>query len=200
MTLPLHSHDANPPAKAELDWLDVTRRMQQGDTGALEIYYEQFFELMFREVRRLANRDEATSLDLVQDAMLKAIRCIKPLPTGNSVAAWTRTVAKSVTYDWLRKQLRQNSLSESLQDDVIVQKIQTESDDEGNVRLLWIEEQLKSLPSDLQRLISFRYRWGWSLQKIAETLGLKTGAVDGRLRRAVSRLQAKAKSEFDEND
>ena len=69
----------------------------------------------------------------------------------------------------------------------------------GNTSLQWIEEQLQQLPSDLQSMISFRYRWGWSLKRIAERFGLKTGSVDGRIRRAIEKLNEKAHREFDES-
>lgn len=184
-----------PSAKAETDWLSVTRRMKAGDNKALAIYYEHVFDLMFCEVKRLVNRDEQTSLDIVQDAMLKAIRCIKPLPDAGAVVAWSRTVARSTTYDWLRKQSRQRSQELSAIDQPISKM---EPVDQDSVRMLWIEDQLQSMSPELRRLISFRYRLGWSLRRIAETLGLKTGTVDGRIRRAVEKLQEKAKREFDE--
>jgi DNA-directed RNA polymerase specialized sigma24 family protein len=49
----------------------------------------------------------------------------------------------------------------------------------------------------LQQLIHWRYRLGWTLQRIAETVGLKPGAIDGRLRRALERLRLRAEEEFD---
>ena len=184
-----------PPVKAETDWLNVTRRMKAGDGSALAIYYEHVFDMMFREVQRLTNRDEQTSLDIVQDSMLKAIRCIKPLPDAGAVVAWSKTVVRSTAYDWLRKQNRHKSQELSPKDQPATKD---EPVNEDSVRMLWIEDQLKALSPELRRLIGFRYRLGWSLRKIAETLGLKTGTVDGRIRRAIEKLQEKAKREFDD--
>ncbi len=182
-------------AKAETDWLDLTRRMKAGDTEALAIYYEHFFDPMFREVQRLLHRDEQTSLDLVQESMMKAIRCIKPLPSVGAVAAWSKTVVRSTVYDWLRKQNQNHSFELSEANDGVSLDWIAQQD---SVRMLWIEDQLKVMPQELQKLIGFRYRLGWSLRRIAESMGLKTGAVDGRIRRAVQQLQEKAKREFDE--
>lgn len=195
MTKLPRSISTHPSAIAETDWLSVTRRMKAGDSKALTVFYEHVFDLMFREVKRLINRDEQTSLDIVQDAMLKAIRCIKPLPDAGAVVAWSKTVVRSTTYDWLRKQGRQNAHELS----AIDQPIQKEQlVDEDSARMLWIEEQLQAMSPELRRLIRFRYRLGWSLRRIAESLGLKTGTVDGRIRRAIEKLQEKAKREFDE--
>lgn len=186
---------AHSTAKAETNWLDVTRRMKSGDTKALAIFYEQLFDLMFREVQRLVNRDEPTSLDLVQESMMKAIRCIKPLPNSGAVFAWSKTVVRSTVYDWLRKQNRNPTFELSESDEEVTVDWIAQQD---SVRMMWIEDQLKCMPPDLQKLISFRYRLGWSLRRIAGSMGLKTGAVDGRIRRAIQQLQEKAKREFDE--
>ena len=188
----------NPPdTSGDPNWLDVSQRMQAGDAAALAIFYQELFDLMFHEVQRVAGRDEATSLDIVQEAMLKAIRCIKPLPDFRSVKAWSRAVAKSAAYDWLRKQARHNP-SQLGDADQISHPHPADYVDIDLARMAWLEEQLMSLPRELQNVISLRYRLGWSLKEIGEKLGLKTGAVDGRIRRAIETLKQEAKREFDE--
>ena len=178
-------------------WGDVTRRIRQGHPGAFATYYHHFFDAMFAQVNRICRMDEATCLDLVQEAMLKAMRCMKTIDSESALGAWSKTVATSVTYDWLRKQQRRIQVEQatrSLHDAPIVDAT-TPLDHEAQA--IWLEEQIQQLPADLKHLFSLRYRWGWSLKKIAIALGLKTGAVDGRLRRAVEKLREQAKSDFD---
>ncbi|MFK7765844.1 MAG: RNA polymerase sigma factor [Mariniblastus sp.] len=167
--------------------------MASGDRNALATFYNFNFDVMLKEVRRCLGRDEQTCLDLVQDAMLKAIKSIKPISSEGQIIAWSRTVAKSVTYDWLRKRsrLKTTELSEA-------GPIGDESHIEDSARLVWIESELKSLPPPLQKMIELRYRLGWSLNRIGAKFGLKTGAVDGRIRRAVERLRLKACEEFND--
>ncbi|MEL7496184.1 MAG: RNA polymerase sigma factor [Planctomycetota bacterium] len=180
----------------------MTRAMMQGDAEALTQFYKAQFEMMLREAKRCCGRDESTCLDLVQEAMLKAIKCIKPLDSQAGVNAWSRAVVKSVTWDWLRKQQRRANKTtvisqEQLHDQPDRQPISIQSDPlDAAARLVWLEHELATLPPQLQSMISLRFRLGWSLQKIGAKFGLKTGAVDGRIRRAVERLKQKASQEY----
>jgi RNA polymerase sigma-70 factor (ECF subfamily) len=176
--------------------------MAAGDPSALARFYEFTFDIMHREAARVSGRDEQCCLDIVHDAMLKAMRCIKQLDDATAVAGWSRAVAKSVTYDWLRKESRKQKLES-------VRRVSDDSASKDHVdfslvkieeaRIRWIEQELKELPDELQGLISLRFRWGWSLQRIGQRVGLHTGAVDGRLRRAIEKLRKKAEAEFDES-
>lgn len=44
-------------------------------------------------------------------------------------------------------------------------------------------------------MIALRYRLGWSLKRIANQFGLKTGAVDGKIRRAIIKIKEQARTE-----
>ena len=181
------------PALPGIDWGQTTRDMKGGDQEAFATFYKVAFAPMFREATRALGRDEATALDVVQDAMLKAIRCIKPLESQSAVVAWSRLVAKSVSYDWLRKHARRR--------EVALGPAVFEAGEPANLltdaaRILWLEEELSQLPTETRALIGLRYRLGWSLKRIGNRFGLQTGAVDGRLRRTVQSLKQKAERKF----
>lgn len=187
-----------------LDWQTITVRMKAGDTAAFADYYEAMFPIMYREAQRFSGRDESTCLDLVQDAMLKAIRCIKPIRNRKQVEAWSRAVIKSVTWDWLRKQSRyqQQQLRPDLRSsraaDADARPLPDDFDSfEITARMAWIESELQTLPTDLRSMIALRYRLGWTLSAIGARFGMKAGAVDGRIRRTIERLKQKASSEYD---
>ncbi len=57
---------------------DFINRVAAGDAVAITSYYEQYFDLMFREAARVVGKDESACLDVVQEAMLKTLRSIKP--------------------------------------------------------------------------------------------------------------------------
>jgi RNA polymerase sigma-70 factor (ECF subfamily) len=193
--------DSAAGRSAEICWPSTTRLMAAGDATALARFYEFTFDIMYREAARVSGRDEHCCLDIVHDAMLKAVRCIKQLDNAASVTSWSRAVAKSVTYDWLRKESRKQKLENvrpARMDQTSGHGVDIGEFSMDQARILWIEQELKELPDELQGLIALRYRWGWSLQEIGQSIGLKTGAVDGRLRRAIKKLRRKAEIEFDE--
>lgn len=169
---------------------EMTRKIISGDKNAFASYYNCYFETMYRQVQFLSGKDEATCLDIVQDAMLKAIRSMKIIESQSKLTAWSNTVAKSATYDWFRKQKQQTT---SLDGSIVVASHDSTEEDENTARMLWIEQQLDELPAELKQILAWRYRLGWSLKKIGKKLGLKTGAVDGRIRRAIQQLRSKAK-------
>ena len=175
-------------------WQGLTERIaKNGDQQAFEQYYRAFFDTMFLTVKHTTGCDEATCLDIVQDAMIKAIAKMKPLDTRQQTIAWTRAVAKTTAYDFLRKRARLQKLSENLakQSTELEQQVIDDS-----ARLTWVEEQLKQLPNELVSMISLKYRMGWTLRQIGEKFGLKTGAVDGKIRRAIEDLKSQATEEF----
>jgi RNA polymerase sigma factor (sigma-70 family) len=128
--------------------------------------------------------------------MLKAIRAIRPTNSEGQLRVWCRALVKSVTYDWLRRESRRKL--ESLVSDPAALLGESEAD-EREVRWRWIEEQIAAEPLELRRLFALRYRWGWTLERIARKIGVKTGAVDGKLRRALEQMRAKARDEFQES-
>ena len=177
-------------------WDETTRRMAAGDQNAFADYYEAFFELMLMESQRCTGRDQQSCLDIVQDAMLKAIRGMKPIANESELRRWTRCVVKSVSYDWLRREIRHSNAVAQLAETTSTNTQNSGQADAGDseARLLWLDEQLRQLDPELRRMIRWRYRFGWTLRRIGERLGLKPGAVDGRIRRAVDELKLQAEN------
>jgi RNA polymerase sigma-70 factor (ECF subfamily) len=186
-------------SKFETDWLQVTRAIADGCNESFQLYYEAFFDLMFVEARRLISQDEHACLDVVQDAMMKAIRSIKPINDKAKLKAWSRAVVRSVAYDRLRKQVR-DELRHSEVRDYFKNKTEESDLEVRAARLHWLEQQIREIDPDLRRMVRLRYRLGWSLSKIANRFGMKTGAVDGKLRRLTQQLKKRSESEFNEQD
>ena len=65
-------------------------------------------------------------------------------------------------------------------------------------RLEWLRRELAALDDPQTRLLVMRYRLGWTLQRIGSALGLKPGAVDGRLGRLTAALRRRAQETIDE--
>ncbi|WDI43752.1 RNA polymerase sigma factor [Bremerella sp. P1] len=190
-------HSSGSTNEDNLDWTLITSRLAEGDERSFRIFYDLVFEPMLQTIKQRSGRDDATSLDILQTAMIKVLGSIRPLNNRSAVLAWSRTVAKTVTYDYLRKQARSREVFMDLLD------ISREGDlrqcEDDWERLQWIEEELQELPEELRQIVSFRYRMGWSLARIGERLGLATGAVDGRIRRAIKRLRIRANRAFHDN-
>ena len=64
-------------------------------------------------------------------------------------------------------------------------------------RLKWLNDQIGDLDERDVQLLIMRHRFGWTLTRIGEALGLKHGVVDRKLRRIVDTLRKRAKEDFD---
>jgi RNA polymerase sigma factor (sigma-70 family) len=182
-------------APPSINWLAVTTGLANGDAASLEVYYTEWFEPMLREARRLIGPDENSCLDVVQDSMLKVLRSIRPMDSPQRVGAWSRSVVRSVAYDWLRRRSRQTANAWSLE--LSDPRESAESHWlEAEARRIWVEEQIQQRPDEVRQMFSLRFRLGWTLQRIAAHFGMKPGAVDGRIRRELDALRAKAQPEL----
>ena len=83
-----------------------TTAIARGDTKAFSVFYEERFEQLYRLARRLSGRDEAFCLDVVQDAMIRIMKSMRPIDTAVQLDRWLRAVVLSVIRDRLRRETR----------------------------------------------------------------------------------------------
>jgi RNA polymerase sigma-70 factor (ECF subfamily) len=133
----------------------------------------------------VTRRDESFCLDVVQDAVLRVIRTVKPVDCESRFRGWLRLVVQTTAFDLLRSERRRKNreaMAGPVADEVDVDSLQLD----------WLEQQISSLDPELVKIIELRFEQNWTLRRIGEKLGLSVGAVDGRLRRALKNLQLSA--------
>lgn len=172
----------------------LTHAIATGDTEAFGRFYGRWFDFALAQARRCSGRDEHFCLDVVQETMMRVIRSIKPMETELDVGRWLRAIVQSCCYDLLRRERRRDRRERAARTDREGASIGRETDD----RLIWLRSELANLDPELARLLSLRFRLGWTLQRIGAAVGLKPGAVDGRLTRALASLRARAPEDFHE--
>jgi RNA polymerase sigma factor (sigma-70 family) len=178
----------------ETDAATLTRAVASGDTEAFARFYGQWFDTMYAMARRCTGRDESFCLDVVQEAMMRVIRSLKPMSHEMDLRRWLSVVVRSCALDLLRRELRQRK---RYQEPFSGKRCQ-EPLSEMAEQIAWLRRQLHDLPADDARLLSMRFRFGWTLERIGRALGLKPGAVDGRLTRSIAALKERATEDFDE--
>ena len=173
----------------------LTHAIATGDTEAFGRFYEQWFDVALAQARRCSGRDEQFCLDVVQQAMMRVIRSIKPMQSEADVSRWLRAVVQSCCYDLLRSELRRARREQ------VHRTVQSANAPEPDIddRLEWLRMELANLDPEVARMLSLRFRLGWTLQRIGAACGLKPGAVDGRITRALASLRAKAPEDSHES-
>ena len=171
---------------------ELTRAIAAGDTEALALLFRTRFDEMYSNARRATGRDESFCLDVVQDAMMRVIRSMKPLETEEHLRGWLRVAVQSCAYDRLRKEARLRRREEA----AVHARAAEHPDDELREKLEWLRRELSTLEDPHAQMLVLRHRLGWTLERIGGAFGLKPGAVDGRVSRAVAALRRRAKETF----
>ncbi|HEV2293651.1 MAG TPA: sigma-70 family RNA polymerase sigma factor [Tepidisphaeraceae bacterium] len=172
----------------------MTRGMAAGEERAVEMFYRRYFDLLYAAARRATGRDEAFCLDVVQDAVLRVIRTIRPVGHEAVLVAWLRLVVRTTAYDLLRRERRQGRRDAAAH----AGKDQgaDESEREAAERLEWLRREIVQLDPQIVRAIELRYHDGWTLARVAGALGISVGSLDGKMRRALRRLRSLAPEEW----
>ena len=169
----------------------LTAAMSAGDARAVELFYRRYFDLLYAHAARVCGRDESFCLDVVQESMLRIIRSVRPVQSERQLMAWLKLVVKTAAYDLLRGESRRRH-REML---VAVGETATEAPEDDAAhedRLAWLADRIRCMDPKIVRMIELRYQKRWTLSRIAESLGLSVGTVDGRLRRALRDLRRSA--------
>jgi RNA polymerase sigma-70 factor (ECF subfamily) len=195
----LNAAESEPIAK-------LTAAMAAGDEAAVEAFYRLYFDRLFAEARHVVRgRDEAFYLDVVQDAVLRIIRTVRRVKSKAQFHAWLRLVVRTTALDRLRGERRRARRELAVAGTVswISSAAATsgadEIDDDGS-QYEWLRRQIDSLDPQIVRMIELRFERSWTLARIGKLLGLSTGTIDGRLRRALRLLKDRAREEFDSDE
>ena len=178
---------------------ELTTAIASGDTEAFARLYRAWFDFALTEAQRCTGRDEQFCLDAVQNAMLRIIRRIRPLDSEAALAAWVKACVRNACVDLLRQDARrarrETAAPEHPAGAFALTCVPPAAD---QTRLAWLRAQLSMLDADTARALDLRYRAGWTLARVAAAMGLKAGAVDGRINRTISRLRSAAQEDWHE--
>ncbi len=191
-----------PPSAAPLDVARLTTAARAGDPDAFAAIYTARFDYTLALARRFSGLDESSCLDIVQNAMIRAIRRMKPLPDPAALDAWLARLVRSAAYDHLRRESRRRrreiAAAEASSANAAAAPTSAPRTESLDDRLAWLRSELAAFDRLTAELLDMRFRAGMTLDAIARRAGMKPGAVHGRITRALDDLRAR--SEEDPHD
>jgi RNA polymerase sigma factor (sigma-70 family) len=167
--------------------------MAAGDARAIEEFYRRYFDLMYALARRVTRRDEAFCLDVVQEAVIKAVRLVRAVESESQLTAWLRLVVRTTAYDQCKAERRRQNREGAA---AVDESIEPAGGDDEQIGLL--RGEIARLDPELAALIDLRFTQRLTLGRIALRLGLSIGTVDGRLRRVLKMLRGRLEDDSDE--
>ena len=186
-----HTSPTNTGARADnprdVGVRHLTQAIAQGDERAFEAFYNDWFEPAFAMARTLTKRDESFCLDVVQDAMLKAARSMRPIHTELQLQAWVRRVVHTCALNALRSERRRRAreLAHASNPSAIIQPI--------DERIEWLREEIRKMPATDRSLLRLRFAHAATHKNAGASEGLTGASAHGRIRRAIARLSAIAR-------
>ena len=163
-----------------LDVCTLSRRIASGDTEAFAVFYEAWFNFCTDEVHRMTALDEAACMDVVQDVMLKIAPRFPVVETVGDLERWMRRVLINGARDRLRAEARRAVREHRAHPAPPARERKALED---------LRTRLDTLDSEACDLLRRRFDLGWTLERIGRELGLRPGAVDGRINRILKKLR-----------
>ncbi len=162
---------------------------------ANDVFYEQLTEYLQRNQDRLYRLaysyvfDEQDALDIVQSAIVKALRA-RPLRQPRYLRTWMYRILVNTALDWLRSRKRLVSAS-----DEYLEGLSAAADNPGDPDL---RTALAQLPAAYRTILVLRFFEELQLSEIAQITGLNVNTVKTRLYRALQLMRVEM--EVEENE
>jgi RNA polymerase sigma-70 factor (ECF subfamily) len=194
-----HPATADETPRGSLDIPGLTRRMAGGDEMAWRMFYNAYFDRLWRYLLVVAAGNEDTAHEALQSALVRAARHIKVFPDENVFWSWLTVLARSAFADETKKHRRYLSFLDRFMGQSEIQLDGT-GDVQANDRLKnLLERHLALLPLDERTMIEQKYFAHRAVREIAHELQTTEKAVESKLSRIRKKLKDAVLAELNES-
>lgn len=178
---------------AEVSDRQLIRRARDGSRDAVEALIDRHWDRAHRVAYGVVGDAQAAE-DVTQDAMLSVTANIGRFDPYRPFAPWLHTIVANRARDWLRSRARRAEVSVDPLDpggERGGRELPPEADDSmPSSADPDLEKALAALSPEQRAAIVLRYVAGYGPKQIGQILGVPTGTVGSRLRRALDQLRA----------
>lgn len=178
------------PAMAEPTDAQLVERVLGGDHRAYAMLVHRHQHALYRHARGMG-LDHDTSLDLVQEAFVKAYDHLEDCRHGAHVRSWLFRICRNLCLDELRS-ARRRSVPMSTMDDVETIEDPRALPDELTFTL---RRALDRLPTALREAFLLKHDAGYTYEEIARLTDASPSAVKMRVHRAREALRSYLRSQ-----
>lgn len=176
------------------DDLNLATQVAQGDTGAFDLFYRRYADLVFAFIYHRLNGVRSDAEEVWQDTFIAALRALPGYRGQSRLSSWLCGIARRKVADhWRRKNNAAGWVSAvppeklvelmdkgPLPDDLLRQ----------NATRACVVTALAELPTDYREALVARYADGCSVAEVAKQLGRTYKATESLLSRAKAVLRA----------
>ncbi len=186
MTWPMALTEPLPEAEPLVD--------SAAKADAIDALFDRHCRSLYRYVVVRMGGDAQLADDVMQQVWVAALRTGWSVP-ADEIEFWLRGVARNILAAHRRRLNRPkqlplanralaSELAEALESSPLPPELVDKKETTDQLLLA-----LTQLPSDAQELIAGRYFRGWTIERLADTLGLSVRAAEGRLYRSRQSLK-----------
>lgn len=159
-------------------------RCREGDAAALDELLHRWQEPLWRHAMRLTGADDA-AWDVLQESFVAIARQIGKLENESAFGAWAYRIVGHKARDWLRRHVRRRERESRYAEQTRLDEANEVPPAAGDAR-----EALGELAEADRTLLALRFQDGFSMDELAQMLGVPAGTVKSRLHFAKQRLRA----------
>lgn len=174
----------------------LTRAMSKGDEVAWRIFYDAYFDRLWRYLLVVAAGNEDAAREALQAALVRVTRHIKVFQSEEVFWSWLTVLARTAFADEAKKHRRYFSFLDrfTLHAEIELDAASNNLAD-GRLQVL-LEQQTALLPPDEQKLVEQKYFLRRTVREIADELQTTEKAVESKLSRVRRKLKAAVLAEL----
>ncbi len=184
---------SSPPAEAspqaQPDIAALTRRLVAGDDQAYRMFYELYFDRLWRYLLVVTAGDEHVAREALQGTLTRVVRHIRVFSDEAVFWSWLTVLARSARADDRRKRRRYLAFLDRFTREAPAapEPASTARDDARLDEVL--REAMAELPADERELLEAKYSAEQPVREIATQLQTTEKAVESRLGRIRRKLK-----------
>ena len=170
-------------------------RVASGDTGALEILYDQHAAAVLGVSFRIIG-DRLVAEDVLQETFWRVWQsAVTYQAQRGSFTSWLFRIARNLAIDAYRRQsVRPQAIAEMTDSDPILDQLPDLNMDvseqaQANLKAQTVRNALATLPREQRQVIELAYFYGMTRQEIAERTGEALGTIHTRARLGLQKLR-----------
>ena len=167
-----------------MDELSLITEAKKGDQRALAMLLQKHYAFVKNYLLKLT-LSPSLAEDLTQETVLRCIRKLHLYQDKSKFSSWMITIAGRLYIDYTRKQKREKRWLEGEQ---ARRHIRFQAERSGHS---WPEllEALGGLSPDMRMAVVMKHYYGYTIEEIADIVGVPEGTVKSRIHHAVRRLR-----------
>lgn len=172
-------------AVEDIEDAEAARRTLGGDPEAFEIVVRRYQGPVYRLMLRFV-RDEDLAADLAQEAFLRAFERLGSFDGARRFFPWLYTLSMNLARDHAR---RRKNHATVLLEETSGCAVSTDQGAEEYVEGRQMAAALNDLPDDYREALALRYMEDFSLDEVAQALGLSLSGAKMRVHRGLAMLR-----------